>query len=38
MLNNNLRHILPGFAIAVVAFAGYVAYDKFIATPVKSHH
>ena len=37
-LNNNMRHIFPGFAIAVVAFAGYVAYDKFVATPEKYHH
>lgn len=40
MLNNNLRHILPGFAIGVAAFAVYVAYDKFAAskTEEKAHH
>lgn len=30
MLNNNLRHSMPGLGIATVAFAGFVAYDKLI--------
>ncbi len=37
MLNNNLRHAFPGLGIAVVAFAGYVAYDK-LTSKGPAHH
>ena len=37
MLNNNLRHAFPGLGIAIVAFAGYVAYDK-LTSKGPAHH
>ena len=39
MLNNNLRHGLPGLGIASAAFAVYVVYDKTVGSGSKeSHH
>lgn len=35
MLNNNLRHALPGFGIGLGAFAVYLAYHKM--TTAKGH-
>lgn len=37
MLNNNLRHGLPGLGIGSAAFAVYVLYDKTMGSGSKSH-
>lgn len=34
---NRFKSAFPGFGIAVVAFAGYCAYEKFVLKP-SSHH
>lgn len=38
MLNNNLRHALPGFKYGFGAFLLYVAYDKIAHSGKKAHH
>ncbi len=38
MLNNNLRHGLPGLGIGSAAFAVYVLYDKTIGAGSKASH
>ncbi len=38
MLNNNLRHALPGLGIGSAAFAVYVLYDKTIGSGSKGDH
>jgi NADH-ubiquinone oxidoreductase B12 subunit family len=38
MLNNNLRHALPGLGWGTAAFLVYVAYDKLVAPKKEEHH
>ena len=38
MLNNNLRHALPGFKYGFGAFLLYVVYDKVAHSGKKAHH
>jgi len=35
---NRFKTAFPGFGIAVVAFAGYVAYEKLFLTKEDEHH
>ena len=38
MLNNNLRHSMPGLGIASAAFAVYILYDKTVGSSSKNAH
>ncbi len=38
MLNNTMRHSMPGLGLGLAAFAVYVLYDQTVGGSKKGHH